>query len=66
MKNRFKISLKKIKQIFTNSCLKIYLFHNDKLTFSENKLNDEKYLSQIIQQVYEIIKSKKIIKLNKI
>ena len=60
MKNRFKISLKKIKQIFTNSCLKIYLFHNDKLTFSENKLNDEKYLSQIIQQVYEIIKSKKI------
>ena len=40
MKNRFKISLKKIKQIFTNSCLKIYLFHNDKLTFSENKLND--------------------------
>ena len=53
MKNRFKISLKKIKQIFRNSCLKIYLFHND-------KLNDEKYLAQITQQVYDIIKSKKI------
>ena len=60
MKNRFKISLKKIKQIFRNSCLKIYLFHNDKLNFSENKLNDEKYLTQITQQVYDIIKSKKI------
>jgi len=60
MKNRFKISLKKIKQIFRNSCLKIYLFHNDKLNFSENKLNDEKYLAQITQQVYDIIKSKKI------
>ena len=59
-KNRFKISLKKIKQIFTNSCLKIYLFHNDKLSFSENNLNNEEYLKQIIQQVYEIIKSKKI------
>ena len=60
MKNRFKISLKKIKQIFMNSCLKIYLFHNDKLNFSENRLNDEGYLNQITQQVYEIIKSKKI------
>ena len=60
MKNRFKISLKKIKQIFMNSCLKIYLFHNDKLNFSENSLNDEGYLNQITQQVYEIIKSKKI------
>ena len=60
MKNRFKISLKKIKQIFRNSCLKIYLFHNDKLNFSENQLNDEKYLAQITQQVYDIIKSKKI------
>ena len=59
MKNRFKISLKKIKQIFRNSCLKIYLFHSDKLNFSD-KLNDEKYLTQITQQVYEIIKSKKI------
>ena len=60
IKNRFKISLKKIKQIFKNSCLKIYLFHNDKLNFSENKLNNEEYISQIISQVYEIIKSKKI------
>ena len=60
MKNRFKISLKKIKQIYTNSCLKIYLYHNDTLSFSENKLNDELYLNKIIQQVYDIIKSKKI------
>ena len=60
LKNRFKISLKKIKQIFMNSCLKIYLFNNDKFDFSENKLNDESYLNQITQQVYDIIKSKKI------
>jgi len=60
LKNRFKISLKKIKQIYTNSCLKIYLYHNDTLSFSENKLNDELYLNKIIQQVYDIIKSKKI------
>ena len=60
LKNRFKISLKKIKQIFKNSCLKIYLNHNDKINFSENKLNDEIFLSQMTQQVYEIIKSKKI------
>ena len=43
-----------------NSCLKIYLFNNDKFDFSENKLNDESYLNQITQQVYDIIKSKKI------
>ena len=60
LKNRFKISLKKIKQIFKNSCLKIYLNLNDKVNFSENKLNDEIFLSQMTQQVYEIIKSKKI------
>ena len=60
LKNRFKISLKKIKQIFMNSCLKIYLYHNDKINFTENKLNDEIFLTQMTQQVYEIIKSKKI------
>ena len=60
LKNRFKISLKKIKQIFKNSCLKIYLYHNDKINFTENKLNDETFLSQMTQQVFEIIKSKKI------
>ena len=60
LKNRFKISLKKIKQIFKNSCLKIYLNDNDNINFSENKLNDEVFLSQMTQQVFEIIKSKKI------
>ena len=60
LKNRFKISLKKIKQIFMNSCLKIYLFHNDKINFTENKLKDEVFLTQMTQQVYDIIKSKKI------
>ena len=60
LKNRFKISLKKIKQIYTNSCLKIYSYLNDKINYKENNLNDELYISNIIQQVYEIIKEKKI------
>ena len=60
LKNRFKINLKKIKQIYTNSCLKIYSYLNDKINYSENNLNDELYISNIIQQVYEIIKEKKI------
>ena len=60
LKNRFKISLKKIKQIFMNSCLKIYLFHNDKMNFTENKLKDQVFMTQMTQQVYDIIKSKKI------
>ena len=60
LKNRFKISLKKIKQIYTNSCLKIYSYINYKINYNENNLNDEFYISNIIQQVYEIIKEKKI------
>ena len=61
LKNRFKISLKKIKQIYTNSCLKIYSYINDKgIKFTEDNLNDESYISNIIQQVYNIIKDKKI------
>ena len=60
LKNRFKISLKKIKQIYTNSCLKIYSYLNDKINYSENNLNNELYISNIIHQVYEIIKEKKI------
>lgn len=60
LKNRFKISLKKIKQIYTNSCLKIYSYINDKINYNENNLNDELYISNIIQKVYEIIKEKKI------
>ena len=60
LKNRFKISLKKIKQIYTNSCLKIYSFINDKINYNENNLNDELYINNITKQVYEIIKEKKI------
>ena len=61
LKNRFKISLKKIKQTYTNSCLKIFSYINDKnIKFTENNLNNEEYISNIIQQVYEIIKNKKI------
>ena len=60
LKNRFKISLKKIKQIYTNSCLKIYSYLNDKINYNENNLNDELYISNITRQVYENIKGKKI------
>ena len=58
--NRFKITLKKIKQIYKNSCLKIYSYINEKSSFDESKLNDEIYISNIINQVCEVIKSKKI------
>ena len=58
--NRFKISLKKIKQIYKNSCLKIYSYINDKISYEESNLNNELYISEIIKQVCEIIKSKKI------
>ena len=58
--NRFKITLKKIKQIYKNSCLKIYSYINEKSRIDESKLNDEIYISNIIKQVCEVIKSKKI------
>ena len=60
LKNRFKISLKKIKQIYTNSCLKIYSYLNDKINYNEDNLSNESFISNITQQVYEIIKEKKI------
>ena len=60
LKNRFKINLKKIKQIYTNSCLKIYSFMNDKVNYDETNLNDEKYICMIIEGVCEILKNKKI------
>ena len=59
LKNRFKISLKKIKQIYTNSCLKIYSYLNDKINYNEDNLSNESFISNITQQVYEIIKEKK-------
>ena len=58
--NRFKISLKKIKQIYINSCLKIYSHFNNNLTFNELNLNDDFYISNIQKKVCEILKSKKI------
>ena len=58
--DKYKISLKKIKQIYLNSCLKIYSYLNDKNNFSENNLNNQDYISQIIHQVSEIIRAKKI------
>ena len=58
--DKYKISLKKIKQIYLNSCLKIYSYINDKNTFSENNLSNESYISGIVHQVSEIIRNKKI------
>ena len=58
--DKYKISLKKIKQIYLNSCLKIYSYLTDKNTFSENNLNNESYISEIIHQVSEIIRNRKI------
>ena len=58
--NRYKITLKKIEQIYKNSCLKIYLYINDKLNFNEINLSNESYLNNIYDQVFNIIKKKKI------
>ena len=58
--NRFKISLKKIKQIYINSCLKIYSYIKDKTSFEESDLNNEVFISNIIKEVCDIINSKKI------
>ena len=58
--NRFKITLRKIKQIYINSCLKIYSYLNKNSNFNESNLNNELYISNIKKEVCEIIKSKKI------
>ena len=58
--NRYKITLKKIEQIYKNSCLKIYLYINDKFSFNETNLSNETYLNNIYDQVFNIIKKKKI------
>ena len=58
--NRYKISLKKIKQIYINSCLKIYSYFNNNSTFNEMNLNDDVYISNIQKKVCETIKTKKI------
>jgi hypothetical protein len=58
--NRFKISLKKIKQIYINSCLKIYTYFNKNTSFNESYLTNELFLSNIKNQIIEIIKAKKI------
>ena len=58
--NRYKISLKKIKQIYINSCLKIYSYVNEKVNYDESNLNNELYIANIRKEVYDIIKSKKI------
>ena len=58
--NRFKITLKKIKQIYRNSCLKIYTYFNKNTSFNEYFLTNELFLSNVKNQIIEIIKSKKI------
>ena len=58
--DKYKISLKKIKQIYLNSCLKIYSYLNDKNTFTESNLNNEAYIREIIHQVTEFICTKKV------
>ena len=60
MINRYKISLKKIKQIYLNSCLKIYSYINNKSSFNESDLNNKEFITQLKNVVYDIIKSKKI------
>ena len=58
--NRFKISLKKIKQIYINSCLKIYSYIKGKTSYEESDLNNETFISNIIKEVCDIINSKQI------
>ena len=58
--DKYKISLKKIKQIYLNSCLKIYSYITDKNKYDEKNLNNDTYISEIIRQVSDIIRNKKI------
>ena len=58
--DKYKISLKKIKQIYLNSCLKIYSFLTEKNKYDENNLNNDSYIGEIIRQVSDIIRNKKI------
>ena len=58
--NKYKISLKKIKQIYLNSCLKIYSYLNDNNKYDENNLCNEEYISAIVHQVSEIIRNRQI------
>ena len=58
--DKYKISLKKIKQIYLNSCLKIYSYLTDKNKYDESSLNNDTYINEIIRQVSDIIRNKKI------
>ena len=57
--NRFKISIKKIRQIYINSCLKIYSYVNKKY-FDKTSLNDHFFIANVIKEVSDIINSKNI------
>ena len=58
--DKYKISLKKIKQIYLNSCLKIYSYLTEKNKYDESNLNNDVYVAEIIRQVSDIIRAKKI------
>ena len=58
--DKYKISLKKIKQIYLNSCLKIYSYLTEKSKYDESNLNNDVYVAEIIRQVSDIIRTKKI------
>ena len=58
--DKYKISLKKIKQIYLNSCLKIYSYLTLKNKYDETSLNNTLYINKIINQVSDIICTKKI------
>jgi hypothetical protein len=57
---KYKISLKKIKQIYFNSCLKIYSYINSQNTFNEKNLSNESFISEIIHQVNDIVHNRRI------
>ena len=58
--NKYKISLKKIRQIYINSCLKIYSYFNNNSSFNELNLNDATYISNIQKKICEIMIKKQI------
>ena len=56
----FKISLKKIEQIYNNSCLKIFSYFNGNSSLKKLNLNDESYMLKVKSDSLEIIKSNKL------
>ena len=56
----FRISLEKIKQIFINSCLKLYLYLDQNASFTKFDLRKEEFTENVRNYVFKMMVSKKL------